>query len=56
MMAAFGVSTGRITPGDFVLINSLFMQLSGPLHNIGTLFNQLQQSTVDVEDLYLLLN
>lgn len=38
MMAAFDVYTGKMTPGDFVMIQALFLQLAGPLFNMGTLF------------------
>lgn len=55
-MAAFQVSSGKITPGDFVLIQTLFMSLSDPLHNIGTLFRVVDQGTVDSEDLYRILS
>jgi ABC-type transport system involved in Fe-S cluster assembly fused permease/ATPase subunit len=44
VMAAWDVSTGRLTPGDFVMIQALFMQLAGPLFNMGTLFREIDQS------------
>jgi ABC-type transport system involved in Fe-S cluster assembly fused permease/ATPase subunit len=31
------------------------MQLSGPLNNMGMLFREIDQSQVDVEDLYYML-
>lgn len=40
LMAAHGVSTGYMTAGDFVMIQALFMQLSGPLFNMGTFFRE----------------
>lgn len=55
ILAAWDVSTGRLTPGDFVMIQALFMQLSGPLFNMGTLFREIDQSQVDVEDLFFML-
>ena len=45
-----------MTPGDFVMIQALFMQLSGPLFNMGTFFRTVDQSSVDVEDLFFMLN
>jgi len=54
-MAAYHVSTGAMTPGDFVMIQAYFMQLSGPLFNMGTLFREVAQSQVDVEDLFYML-
>jgi ABC-type transport system involved in Fe-S cluster assembly fused permease/ATPase subunit len=55
ILAAWDVSNGRLTPGDFVMIQALFMQLAGPLFNMGTLFREIDQSQVDVEDLFFML-
>jgi ABC-type transport system involved in Fe-S cluster assembly fused permease/ATPase subunit len=55
-MAAFDVYTGKMTPGDFVMIQALFLQLAGPLFNMGTLFRQLDETSVDVEELFHMLN
>mmetsp|Transcript_6179 Transcript_6179/g.10489 ORF Transcript_6179/g.10489 Transcript_6179/m.10489 type:complete len:358 (-) Transcript_6179:217-1290(-) len=55
MMAAFDVYTGKMTPGDFVMLQALFMQLAGPLFNMGTLFRQLDETSVDVEELFHML-
>ena len=54
-MAATDVYTGRLTPGDFVLIQALFLQLAGPLFNLGTLFRQIDKTSVDVEELFHML-
>ncbi len=43
-MAAFDVSHGILTPGDFVMIQALFMQLAAPLNQMGMLFRQIDQS------------
>jgi ATP-binding cassette, subfamily B, heavy metal transporter len=40
LMAAHDVMNGRMTPGDFIMINAYFMQLAGPLFNMGTLFRE----------------
>ena len=56
LMAAHDVSTGVMTPGDFVMIQALFMQLAGPLFNMGTFFREVDQSSVDIEDLYHMLH
>ena len=55
MLAAYQVSTGVMTPGDFVMIQALFMQLAGPLFNMGTFFREIDQSSVDIEDLFHML-
>lgn len=55
-LAACDVYSGKMTPGDFVLVQSLFMQLAGPLFNLGTFFRQLEETSVDIEDLYHNIN
>ena len=55
LLAAHQVSTGIMTTGDFVMIQALFMQLSGPLFNMGTFFREMDQSSVDIEVLYHML-
>jgi len=39
-LAASDVVNGTMTPGDFVLIQAYFMQLSAPLFNMGMLFRE----------------
>ena len=39
-MAANDVVNGVMTPGDFILIQAYFMQLAGPLFNMGMLFRE----------------
>jgi ATP-binding cassette, subfamily B, heavy metal transporter len=39
-MASHDVSLGLMTAGDFVLVQAYFMQLSGPLFNMGMLFRE----------------
>ena len=55
LIAAYEVYTGKLTPGDFVLLQALFMQMAGPLFNMGTLFRQLDETSVDVEELFHML-
>ena len=55
MMAANEVCNGTMTPGDFVMISAYFTQLAGPLFNMGTLFREVAQSQVDMEDLFNML-
>ncbi len=37
-MAALDVSHGLLTPGDFVMIQSIFLQIAQPLFFMGTVF------------------
>lgn len=53
-MAAYDVSHGILTPGDFVMIQALFLQLAGPLFNMGMVFREIDQSQVDLEDLFFM--
>ena len=54
-MAANDVASGTMTPGDFILLQAYFMQLAGPLFNMGMVFREVAQSQVDVEDLFYML-
>lgn len=55
LMALNDVSLGVMTPGDFILVQSYFLQLAAPLFNMGTLFREVGQTQVDVEDLLVML-
>jgi ATP-binding cassette, subfamily B, heavy metal transporter len=54
-MAAHDVSTGAMTAGDFVLVQAYFLQLSGPLFNMGVMFREVSQTQVDLEDMVHML-
>ena len=55
LLACNDIAAGKLTPGDFVMIQALFMQISQPLHFMGTIFRNLDESQVKVEDLFLIL-
>lgn len=55
LLAAWDISVGVLTPGDFVMIQALFMQIAQPLHFMGTIFRNLDESQIKVEDLFLIL-
>ncbi|GGD85438.1 ABC transporter ATP-binding protein/permease [Aureimonas endophytica] len=56
VMSALEVRAGTQTLGDFVLINSLLMQLSIPLNFIGFIYREIRQGLTDIEEMFTLLD
>lgn len=55
-MCVDGIRSGRNTLGDFVLINALLIQLYTPLNFMGTVYREIKQATLDIEEMFNLLN
>ena len=55
LMAAYGVAQGRMTIGDFVMVNAYLLQLYSPLNMLGWVYRVLRQSFTDIEQMYALL-
>lgn len=55
-MGCHGVSTGELSVGDLVLINQLVFQLLVPLNFLGSVYRELKQSLLDMENLFQLQN
>jgi ATP-binding cassette subfamily B protein len=53
--ATEGVVAGTMTLGDLVLVNAFMIQLYIPLNFLGVLYRELKQGTVDVENMFRLL-
>jgi ABC-type transport system involved in Fe-S cluster assembly fused permease/ATPase subunit len=56
IMAIVGVMDGRLTLGDFVLLNTFLMQIYRPLNFIGFVYRELRQGLTDIEEMFRLLD
>jgi ATP-binding cassette subfamily B protein len=53
--AAAGVSAGRMTIGDLVLINGFMLQLYVPLNFLGVIYREIKQALTDMDRMFRLL-
>lgn len=56
LLAAWEVTKGTMTVGDFVLVNSYLIQLSVPLNFLGSSYRMIKRSLVDLENMFSLLD
>ena len=56
LISGYGVAAGRMTIGDFVMINAYLLQLYAPLDSLGWVWRTLRQSFTDIEQMYALLS
>jgi len=55
ILAAYEVSEGRMTLGDFVLVNAFMMQIFLPLNFLGFVYREIKSSMTNIEKMFALL-
>jgi ATP-binding cassette subfamily B protein len=55
-MAAQGHIAGRMTVGDFILVNTYMLQLAQPLNFFGFMYRTVKQALVDLEKMFDLMS
>jgi ATP-binding cassette subfamily B protein len=55
ILAAHEVSSGRMTLGDFVLVNAFMMQIFLPLNFLGFVYREIKSSMTNIERMFSLL-
>jgi ATP-binding cassette subfamily B protein len=55
LMAADGVVSGRMSAGQFVVVNTYLMQLYQPLNFLGFVYREIKQGLVDMEGMFRLM-
>ena len=56
VMTTFGIRNNVITVGGFVVINAYMLQLYQPLNFLGTVYREIRQALIDMENMFNLLD
>jgi ATP-binding cassette, subfamily B, heavy metal transporter len=56
VLCAFEIKAGSKTVGDFVLINSMMIQLYMPLNFMGMVYREIKQAIIDIETMFSILS
>merc|ERR1719192_2926003 len=56
LYCAYKVADNQLSVGDFVLLGTYFTQLMGPLNWLGTLYRVIQESFINMENMFDLMN
>ncbi len=55
VMAAIEVQAGRLSAGDFVMVNTYMIQITMPLNFLGSMYRDIRQALVDMASMFDLL-
>ena len=56
VLSVFGIKNNTISVGGFVVINAYMLQLFQPLNFLGTIYREIRQSLIDMENMFNLLD
>ncbi len=56
LLAGGGIAEGRMTVGDFVMVNTYLLQLYMPLNILGFAYREIRQGLTDMEQMFSLLD
>ena len=55
IMAAIDVDAGKLSVGDFVVVNAYMIQIMTPLNFLGTVYREIRQALIDMAEMFDLL-